>query len=80
MKGQPYLRFRGREAKLSRHHANYLAALAFKLDRLAEDQRIASEFFRPQGVAQNHQVVLAGNVFPGIKRSSQLRPRTENGK
>src|SRR3989442_10516309 len=66
--------------KLGRHHADHLSAHATHFDRSAKDARISSEALLPKGVAQNHEVVLEGNILARIKRSSQLRPRTEDGK
>jgi hypothetical protein len=76
----PNLRSGGRESKVSRHHANHLPAYALDLDGAADDGGVRLEPLLPEFMAQDHAVVLAGDILATFKRTPQLRVCTQDRK
>src|SRR6266566_5231828 len=78
MQRQPDLSFGGGETEGCGHYADNLAVHAFKFDRAANDGFVAAEAFFPKCVGQDNEVVLASEVFAGIKRAAEFGAHLKN--
>src|SRR5262249_52311630 len=60
------------EAEICRHYAQNFAPLTLDLNLATDHRPIAGETFLPEGVAQDHEAILACGVFGGMEYSSKF--------
>lgn len=74
----PQLRLKG-EAEAGRHHTNDRVLARVQLQRLPHGFRVSSEAALPEGVAEDHDVILARLVLARRPGSAQDRIHAEQG-
>src|SRR6202035_1411605 len=66
----PQFGLRRREQEIARHYADDLALHAVEPDRGADDLGVGGEALPPEGLAENHEIALTGEIFAGVEGSS----------